>query len=278
MAKSNTSSSWVDRMSKSAVDEGTPLLQHHHGNLNNVPPTREILLPANNNNPITSRRTITRLVSWDNYVQHLEKRPLLVKSITATFILGGADLCGQAVEHFRGSSVVPGVDWPRAARFAAFGLFGTPWSHYYYHWLDQYLPPSPDPWTVTTAVKVFIDQFIQAPLLLAVMICALSLMKGQGIKGAKHDMKENFVVALIANCKYMLFRCSHVRFIFSLNTYLGINRDSQTPLSISFSYSRETLVARFGGQYDFCQTFISCALHQRCLFCLDDHFKPHVEQ
>lgn len=185
-----SSSAEVGRVPRNAVDEESPLLG---GSTAAAPPLRN-----------RQRRTLRHVVSWDSYVQHLEKRPLLVKSITATLILGSADLCGQGVEHIRGTSVVPGVDWLRAARFGAFGLFGTPWSHYYYHWLDQYLPPSPDPCTVTTFVKVFIDQFIQAPLLLAVMICALSLMKGLGFKGAKQDLKNNFIVALIANCKYCI--------------------------------------------------------------------------
>jgi peroxisomal membrane protein 2 len=141
---------------------------------------------------------------WERYVTLVEKHPLLVKSITATIILGGADLCGQGLEHLRSTNTatdIAGVDWFRAARFAAFGLFGAPWSHYYFHWLDHYLPPSSEPWTGTTAVKVFIDQFIQAPILLGIMICALSLMKGQGISGAKRDMRDNFVDSLIANCK-----------------------------------------------------------------------------
>lgn len=141
---------------------------------------------------------------WENYVTIVEKKPLLVKSVTATLIMGGADLCAQGIEHLRGTSVfVGGVEWLRIARFACFGLFGAPWSHYYFYWLDFYLPPTDDPWTRTTFAKVIIDQFIQAPLLLAIMISMLSIMKGGGLKGVKDDMQSNFVDALIANCKYL---------------------------------------------------------------------------
>jgi hypothetical protein len=156
------------------------------------------------------RRSFSRSVShhWTNYMSFLEEKPLLTKGITATIILGGADLIAQGLQRVRNNSTSTnhqhhhgGVDWLRAARFAAFGLFGAPWSHYYFQWLDHYLPPTDNPWTTTTLFKVIIDQFLQAPLLLAVMIVALGFMKGEGIGGTKRDMDANFIDALIANCK-----------------------------------------------------------------------------
>jgi hypothetical protein len=139
--------------------------------------------------------------SWTDYNTAIEKHPLLVKSVTGLIILGLGDLSGQGVEHLRGTSTAISVDWPRAARFGAFGLFGAPWSHYYFYCLDTVLPPTPKPFTRTTAVKVFIDQFIQAPILLALMISSLSIMKGAGIDGVRNDMGSNYVRSLIANCK-----------------------------------------------------------------------------
>ena len=149
-------------------------------------------------------RFLSRGISdhWDTYVAAVERRPLLTKSLTAVLIFSAADAFAQFLEHERGVSKVEIFDWPRCARFAAFGLFGAPWSHYYFHWLDKCLPPTPNPWTITTLQKVFIDQFIQAPILLAIMICALSLMKGEGLGGLKRDMSNSFLGALIANCKH----------------------------------------------------------------------------
>jgi hypothetical protein len=75
---------------------------------------------------------------WESYYSLLEKRPLLVKSLTAFFILGGADLTAQGLEHWRQTSTHDtGVDWPRSARFGAFGLFGASFSHYYFYYLDS---------------------------------------------------------------------------------------------------------------------------------------------
>ena len=89
---------------------------------------------------------------WDLYFKALQQRPLWIKSITAFILMGCADMIAQGVEHGRG---LPhrgnGVDWLRTLRFANFGILGAPWTHYYYEWLDGVLPPTPEPWTWTTA-------------------------------------------------------------------------------------------------------------------------------
>jgi hypothetical protein len=88
---------------------------------------------------------------WSVYFEALQRRPLLVKSITAFILMGCSDLLAQGVEHLRG--IRSPLDWVRVSRFAAFGLIGSPWTHYYYDWLDTVLPPTPYPWTWTTAGK-----------------------------------------------------------------------------------------------------------------------------
>jgi hypothetical protein len=131
------------------------------------------------------------------------------------FILGAGDLCGQGLEHVRSQSSASGnVDWPRLARFAALGFFGAPWSHYYFDYLDYYLPPSPNPCSIRTVLKVAIDQGIQAPLLLAIMICMLSIMKGGGWRDMKQDMSMNYWNALLANWKLWIpFSVINIAFV-----------------------------------------------------------------
>lgn len=147
--------------------------------------------------------------AWQRYNDALERNPLLVKSITAFFILGGGDLCGQGLEHLlgrskAGSGLVLGVDWPRAARFGMFGLLGAPWAHYFYLYLDMALPPTNKPFTTTTLVKVGIDQGIQAPALLALMISTISILKGAGLQGVREDLSRNYWTSLLANWKLWL--------------------------------------------------------------------------
>ena len=90
-------------------------------------------------------------------------------------------------------------------RFATFGLVGTPWAHYYYTWLDTTLPPTTNPWTVTTFVKVFIDQFLQAPILLGLIIIGMGLMQFESIEEIKHDLDQQYISTLIANCKLLVY-------------------------------------------------------------------------
>jgi hypothetical protein len=185
---------------------------------------------------------------WAVYFEALQRRPLLVKSITAFILMGCSDLLAQGIEHMRG--IGSPLDWMRVSRFAAFGLIGSPWTHYYYDWLDTVLPPTPYPWTWTTAgkkqrvqettthsssrskvslvfghcfsfvetdarkrfhvscllsfvmtAKVFIDQFIQAPILLAFIIMGMGLMQGEWIGDLQEDMQKQYMSTLIANCK-----------------------------------------------------------------------------
>lgn len=174
------------------ADEEMPLLKIERGQ---QPPPQYT-------DEVVSRPLFRRMSqSWTDYNTILEKNPVLVKSFTGFIILSLGDLSGQGVEHLRGSTAYVGVDWFRVSRFGIFGLFGAPWSHFYFHYLDTYLPPTPEPFTTTTAIKVIIDQFIQAPILLALMISSLSIMKGSGVDGVKRDMGDNFIVTLIANCK-----------------------------------------------------------------------------
>lgn len=194
----------VENVKFQLYDEKTPLSPHRYAvqDGSEKPPS---LSSATSANQVPSRSFSQTLAKhWNDYVSAVESHPVLTKSATAIGIFLSADLSAQSLEHFRGTSVLTGVDWPRAARFAAFGLFGAPWSHFYFYWLDHYFPPSDQPCSSTTVVKVCIDQFIQAPILLALMIVALSLMKGDGLFGAKRALGKTFVIALIANCKRKL--------------------------------------------------------------------------
>jgi hypothetical protein len=216
---------------------------------------------------------------WNLYYTKLQQYPITVKSITALVLMLLADLTAQAVEYVRGihlhhlavvdddggddgddeTSPTNIVNWIRAMRFGVFGLVGAPWTHYYYHFLDTYLPPTINPWTCTTfrkwsfeiskccvgsfvsvscvittctnsslihyllffafpflfafsernnnnnhntlSVKVFIDQFIQAPAMLALIISGLAFMELRGLDGIHQDMEQQYVDALIQNWK-----------------------------------------------------------------------------
>ena len=49
-------------------------------------------------------------------------------------------------------------------------LLQGPWNHAFYLALDAALPPTPDPFTITTLEKVGIDQFVQVPIILVGLV------------------------------------------------------------------------------------------------------------
>ena len=142
---------------------------------------------------------------WSSYLSALEAEPLLVKSLTAGVILGAADLSGQAIQQARAASSTTssgGVDVARFLRFAFFGLaLQAPWNHFYYLFLDGALPPTEDPFTTTTGIKVIIDQFIQAPIFTVLIFGFLGLLEGKSTEEIKRQLDEDYVDTMVANWK-----------------------------------------------------------------------------
>ena len=160
--------------------------------------------------------------AWSAYNEALQSNPLLVKSVTACVILGFADLAGQALEarlkkqdvsaaitaagnideqlQEEGEQAV--VDFARTARFAFFGLvLQAPWNHFYYQLLDGAIPPTVEPWTATTGIKVVIDQFVQAPIFTVLIFAFLGFLEGKSVAAVKEQLEEDYVDTMLANWK-----------------------------------------------------------------------------
>eukprot|EP00568_Trieres_chinensis_P000243 CAMPEP_0183306508 /NCGR_PEP_ID=MMETSP0160_2-20130417/12094_1 /TAXON_ID=2839 ORGANISM="Odontella Sinensis, Strain Grunow 1884" /NCGR_SAMPLE_ID=MMETSP0160_2 /ASSEMBLY_ACC=CAM_ASM_000250 /LENGTH=248 /DNA_ID=CAMNT_0025469903 /DNA_START=59 /DNA_END=805 /DNA_ORIENTATION=+ len=143
--------------------------------------------------------------AWSSYNAALESDPLLVKSVTAGVILGAADFAGQALERKQKESAgveTGDVDLARAARFAFFGLvLQAPWNHFYYLMLDGALPPTEEPWTATTGIKVVIDQFVQAPVFTVLIFLFLGLLEGKTVEAVQTQLEADYKDTMVANWK-----------------------------------------------------------------------------
>jgi peroxisomal membrane protein 2 len=141
--------------------------------------------------------------AWTSYNIALEEDPLLTKSVTAGVILGAADLAGQAIQNARkddGEKL--SIDVGRFARFAFFGfILQAPWNHFYYLLLDGALPPTPDPFTATTGIKVAIDQFIQAPIFTVLIFYFLGILEGKSTGDVKDQLDRDYKDTMLANWK-----------------------------------------------------------------------------
>lgn len=181
---------------------------------NKSPPfKKEISKSISTSNSISKLHVAGVEAAWDSYLNVLEANPLAVKSVTAGVILGAADLSGQAIQQFMaakgeqdsdmtGVKSNGGIDIARFLRFAFFGLIlQAPWNHFYYLFLDGVLPPTPDPFTLTTGIKVFIDQFIQAPIFTVIIFAFLGTLEGKSRDEIKKQLDDDYVDTMLANWK-----------------------------------------------------------------------------
>lgn len=147
--------------------------------------------------------TDTLVNAWSSYNVALEQNPLITKSITAGVILGAADLAGQKLENYNKEQDVDfSIDFGRFIRFGFFGfILQAPWNHFYYLFLDGALPPTVDPFTATTGIKVFIDQFIQAPIFTVIIFFFLGLLEGKSVDDVKGQLERDYKDTMVANWK-----------------------------------------------------------------------------
>ena len=176
-----------------------------------VTPQRSVMtaLKQNENKPQRSTYQQTQLHLagvedlWSSYLTALDADPLLVKSVTAGVILGAADLAGQSIQQsMSDGDSDAGVDIARFLRFAFFGfILQAPWNHFYYLLLDGALPPTEDPFTATTGIKVVIDQFVQAPIFTVIIFAFLGTLEGKTLDDIKKQLDEDYSDTMIANWK-----------------------------------------------------------------------------
>jgi len=136
-------------------------------------------------------------MAWSAYLSALETDPLITKAISAGVIIGAGDAAAQLVE---GSKSGKAFDPIRYARWAFFGLvLQGPWNHAFYLALDAALPPTPDPFTITTLEKVGIDQFVQAPIFTCVILLFFAIVEGKGLAFAQNQIQTELKGILIKN-------------------------------------------------------------------------------
>lgn len=202
--------------------------------------------------PLVPTMTVSPGELWESYNQLLVTAPLATKAVTASVIIGSGDATAQLVERSQqpDGERAP-VDVPRALRWAVFGLLlQAPWNHFFYLALDANLPPTPDPWTLTTLAKVVLDQFVQAPVFTAIILCYFALAEGKGLGFAKQQIQTElfdillknwsiFVPATIINLAYcppelrvLFLNCVFFGWVVYLSLFINGNAsDSEAPLT-----------------------------------------------
>uniref|UniRef100_A0A7S1XVF5 Uncharacterized protein n=1 Tax=Phaeomonas parva TaxID=124430 RepID=A0A7S1XVF5_9STRA len=145
---------------------------------------------------------------WEGYLGLLAAQPLLTKSVTASVIIGAGDSAAQAIELAKKSEEGAttegknGLDIVRIARWAFFGLvLQAPWNHYFFLYLDQFLPPTADPFTLNNLAKVGIDQGVQSPMFTALCFIFLSALEGKSMEQIKDKLDAEYVPTMFTSWK-----------------------------------------------------------------------------
>jgi len=125
-----------------------------------------------------------------------------ITALQAAAIIGAGDAAAQQIE--RGKTGEP-FDVVRYLRWAVFGLvLQGPWNHAFYLLLDGALPPTPEPFTITTLEKVTIDQFVQAPIFTMIILAFFAVVEGKGLGFAKTQIQTELGGILVKNWSVFL--------------------------------------------------------------------------
>ncbi|CAH1801819.1 unnamed protein product [Owenia fusiformis] len=129
------------------------------------------------------------------YVRLLRERPVITKAITSGFITGLGQFLSQIIT--REPQRTGHFNWRALASFTTFGFaFSGPLIHYFYTFLDQWVPPGTK---YATIKKVLIDRFILAPPFLLMFFYVTAILDGQGHTVAAKKIQETFLPALLMN-------------------------------------------------------------------------------
>lgn len=132
---------------------------------------------------------------WKSYLKLLKERPLLTKSVSSGVIAAVGDVIAQKIV-LRGS--VP-VTYRQTGAFALLGLcYSGPLAHYFYSWLDQFIPKNVSYYAIK---RIVADRFVIAPPYLLVFFYLLGLLEGIGHAGSMHKIRTTFWNALLMNWK-----------------------------------------------------------------------------
>eukprot|EP00980_Cylindrotheca_fusiformis_P003259 scaffold735_cov116-Cylindrotheca_fusiformis.AAC.29 len=139
---------------------------------------------------------------WKRYTASMDRYPLWTNCWTSGLLTLLGDLVAQLISY----SAVSEISLYESCKFFLLGLcVQAPMSHYYYLALDDAFPPTPNPWTISTLIKLVIDQLLFAPTFLLVVFVFLDILDGRYHYGEmEHHLQQDFGSTLVANWKLWL--------------------------------------------------------------------------
>ncbi|PHT63929.1 hypothetical protein T459_32227 [Capsicum annuum] len=145
------------------------------------------------------------LVGW--YLQMLNSRPILTKSITCCLILTAADFSSQTIA----GSLMEQYDLTRTLRMAGYGaLIVGPSLHFWFNFLSRSLPKRD---VITTFKKIALGQTIYGPAVNSIFFSMNAAAQGESSSEIVARLKRDLVPTVVNGLMYWPI-CDFITFKF----------------------------------------------------------------
>ncbi|CAG4937978.1 mpv17-like protein 2 [Colias croceus] len=127
-----------------------------------------------------------------------KKNLLFTNSITSGGFMVLGDLIQQEIE-FHGNLLPSRYDWARTARMFIIGTCMGPLHHFYYIYLDKFLPHTD---LKTVGKKILNDQLLASPATILCFFYGLGFLEGKKISESTEEIKEKMAYVYIGDCLF----------------------------------------------------------------------------
>lgn len=137
---------------------------------------------------------------------------LLTNTVSCGVFLATGDLIQQSVEIKRRLHGAGGrYDWRRTGRMFVVGLIQGPPHHYWYLWLDRWLPARS---VRAVSLKIAADQLVAAPLFALLFFTGMSLVEKLSLSAGVDEFVDKFpLVYLFDWCIWPASQFVNFRFV-----------------------------------------------------------------
>ncbi|CAH1716101.1 unnamed protein product [Aphis gossypii] len=118
-----------------------------------------------------------------------------VNTFSGSAMMCVGDVAQQNVERYHGLS--EGYDWSRTARIAVIGSILGSVQHIFYRSLDNRYPARD---SLTISKKLFIDQTLCTPLIIAVFIYGLGFLENKTLEKINEEFKDKCAMIFLVDC------------------------------------------------------------------------------
>ena len=138
---------------------------------------------------LTSGRLV-RYYAHRAYARHL----LATNTFTCCVLMTVGDSVQQKYNTPEGQH---GHDWPRTRRMFTIGLAIGPLTHFWYRWLDWYLPAR----TLRVVLhKIVLDQLVCSPACILTFIGGMSALEGKTVRECGAELTAKFGTVYFVSC------------------------------------------------------------------------------